>query len=107
MQDESISGGSELETIEVVLDDGTAFYIQAKIQGGESNAGIRTASFEKVSQAIEGVARKLNEVWKKVEPQKASVEFGVEFTIGSGDLMALIVENSTTASMKITLEWGS
>ncbi len=107
MQDESIGDRSESKTVEVVLDDGTIFYIQAKSLGGESNVGIRTASFEKVIQAIEGIAGKLNDIWKKVEPQRASVEFGVEFAIGSGYITALIVENSNTASMKITLEWGN
>jgi len=106
MQDESIGSRPGLETIEITLDDGTTFYIQAKTLGGESNVGIKNASFEKVTQAIEGVARKLNDIWKRVEPSKASVEFGVEFVIGSGEVMALFVENSTTASMKITLEWG-
>src|SRR5260221_8090674 len=105
MQDESIGSGPEIETIEVALDDGITFYIQAKTLGGESNVGIKNASFEKVTQAIEGVARKLNDIWKRVEPSKASVELGVEFAWESGDLIALFVDSSTTASMKITVEW--
>ncbi len=106
MQDESIGNRSRTETVEVSLDDGTTFYIQAKTPVDEMNVGIKAASFEKVTQAIEGVARKLSDIWKKVEPSRASVEFGVEFTLESGDIMALLVENSTTASMKITLEWS-
>jgi hypothetical protein len=107
MRDESIDSAPFVRPIEVKLDDGTIFYVQAREIGGESPIGIRAASFEKVAQAIEGMARKLSDIWKKVEPSKASVELGVEFAWESGDLLAVFVDSSTTASMKITLEWGS
>lgn len=105
MRDESSGLNSTIQSIEVKLDDGTTFYVQARTIGGESPIGIKAASFEKVAQAIEGVARKLSDIWKKVEPNKASVELGVEFAWESGDLLAVFVDSSTTASMKITLEW--
>ncbi len=107
MQDESIGGTSSAQPIEVKLDDGTIFYVQARTLGGESPIGIKAVSFEKVTQAIEGIARKLSDTWKKVEPDKAAVELGVEFAWESGDLLAVFVDSSTTASMKITLEWNS
>jgi hypothetical protein len=107
MRDESIDRTPSVQPIEVKLDDGTIFYVQARAIGGESPVGIKAASFEKVAQAIEGVARKLSDIWKKVEPSKAAVELGVEFAWESGDLLAVFVDSSTTASMKITLEWGS
>jgi len=106
MQDESMSTRPETQPVEVLLDDGTAFYIQAKILGNEANVALGAASFEKVTRAIEGVARKLNDIWKKVEPSKASVELAVEFAWESGDLLAVFVDSSATAGMKITLEWG-
>src|SRR6266700_6014216 len=107
MQDESIGGTSSAQPIEVKLDDGTIFYVQARTLGGESPIGIKAVSFEKVTQAIEGIARKMSDTWKKVEPDKAAVELGVEFAWESGDLLAVFVDSSTTASMKITLEWNS
>ncbi len=106
MQDESIDRTPSAQPIEVKLDDGTIFYVQARAIGGESPIGIKAASFEKVAQAIEGVARKLSDIWKKVEPSKASVELGIEFAWESGDLLAVFVDSSTAASMKVTLEWG-
>jgi len=107
MRDESFGSTPFARPIEVKLDDGTIFYVQARTLGGESPIGIKAASFEKVAQAIEGVARKLSEIWKKVEPSKASVELGVEFAWESGDLIAVFMDSSTTASMKIILEWDS
>ncbi len=106
MEDESSVVRSQVQIVEAKLPNGTTFYVQAKALGGEADVGIKTASFEKVTKAIEGVAQTLATIWKKVEPSKASVEFDVEFAWESGDLMAMFVNSSTTASMKITLEWG-
>lgn len=106
MQDESGGIRSGTQTIEVKLDDGTTFYIQARTLLGESDVGIKEASFDKVTQAIEVVARKLSDIWKKVGPSKASVELGVEFAWESGNLLAVFVDSSMAASMKITLEWS-
>jgi hypothetical protein len=107
MQDESSGIRPGTQMVAVTLEDGTTFYVQAKTLGGESNVGIKAASFEKVTQAIEGVARKLNDIWRKVEPSKASVELGVELAWESGDLLAVFSDSSMTASMKITLEWSA
>jgi NTP-dependent ternary system trypsin peptidase co-occuring protein len=107
MQDESIVAGLGKQMVEVKLDDGTIFYVQAQTLLSESNVSLKPASFEKVTQAIEGVAQRLNTIWKKVEPSKASVEFGIEFTLKAGDIVAVFVDSSTTASMKVTLEWAS
>jgi hypothetical protein len=41
-----------------------------------------------------------------VQPKKATVEFGVEVTVKSGKLTALIVEGEGKGNLKITLEWG-
>jgi len=42
---------------------------------------------------------------KRVAPKKASVEFGVEASIESGKLVALLCNGEATANLKITLEW--
>ena len=41
-----------------------------------------------------------------MQPKKATVEFGVEVTVKSGKLTALIVEGEGKGNLKITLEWG-
>lgn len=107
MQDESTVVGSGKQTVEVKLDDGTIFYVQAQMLREEGNVSLKAASFEKVTQAIESVAQQLNTIWKKVEPSKASVEFNIEFTWKASDIVAIFVDSSTTASMKITLEWAN
>jgi uncharacterized protein YoxC len=106
MEDEGGAQASNTEEIMVRLDDGTIFYIRAKSLAGESDVSLKAASFDKVFKAIEGVGKGLTEVWRHVGPTKASVELSVEFVWKAGEAVAMFVDNSTTASMKITLEWG-
>jgi len=48
----------------------------------------------------------INATISKVQPKKATVEFGVEVRVKSGKLTALIVEGEGKGNLKITLEWG-
>lgn len=105
MEDESGSPGVNTQIVRAKFADGTTFYVQARTLGGETDVGIKFASFEKVAKGIERFAETLADAWKKAAPSKASVEFDVEFALESGELTALFVNGTTTASMKITLEW--
>ncbi len=40
-----------------------------------------------------------------VMPTKATVEFGVSFSIKAGKLVSLMVDGKGDASLKVTLEW--
>lgn len=42
---------------------------------------------------------------QKVKPKKASVKFGMEMALESGQLTALVVKGSGKANLEITLEW--
>ena len=88
------------------LADGTTIYVQAKTVRGEEDIASITASFQKVTKAIEDIAQSLTAAWEKAKPSRASVEFGVEFAYESGEVLAMFVDGSTSASLKITLEWG-
>lgn len=106
MEDEGNGVTVGTKMVNVRLDDGTTFYIQAKNLDEEEDVSIMSGSFEKVAKAIEGLAKRFTTIWKAVEPNRASVEFNVEFVWESGSLTAMFVDSSTSASMKITLEWG-
>ena len=96
---------TELVTVE--LDDGTTFLVNARSQGGEEDVGIGDAlKFEAVTKVVGGVAKGLKKTFDTVKPKKATVEFGLEMSLESGELTALLVEDSAKASLKITLEWG-
>ena len=92
--------------VEVQLDDGTAFYIKVLASSGESEVSLHKGSFEEAMKAIEGIGKRLNQVWRTIQPGKASVELGIDFTWQAGKIMAVVVDGSATASLKITLEWN-
>lgn len=106
MQDESRVTKDKTQPVKVTLANGTSVIVQAQSVAGEAPVGIKSVSFEKIARAVEGVTQSLTEVWEKTRPSKASVEFGVDFAWDTGELLAMFVDGSTSASMKITLEWG-
>jgi len=107
MEDGTSMARTRTKPVKVTLDNGTDMYVQARVVKGETDIASLTGSFEKVTQAIEGIAQSLTAAWEKAKPSRASVEFGVEFAYEAGQVLAMFVDGSTTASMKITLEWGS
>ncbi len=98
---------TRVQLIEMKLDDGTEFYVKMFAPPSESEVSLHKASFEEAMKAIEGIGKRLNQVWRTIQPGKASVELGIDFTWQTGKVMAVLVDSSTTASMKITLEWSS
>ena len=94
------------EIIKTELANGGTLHIQATILGGEEEVVFALPSFEGVTHAIEGIAQSVVSTLEKVKPQKASVEFGLEVALESGQLTALLVKGSGTSNLKITLEWG-
>lgn len=93
------------EPIPVELADGTLIHIEAT-PIGEEEVGFDIRPFREVTAAIEGIASSLTEALQKVKPNKATVEFGLEMALSSGQLTAVIVQGSGTANLKITLEWS-
>jgi len=94
------------EIIKAELANGSTLHIQATILGGEEEVAFILPSFKEVTHAIEGIADSVVTTLQKVKPRKASVEFGLEVALESGQLTALLVKGSGTSNLKITLEWG-
>lgn len=106
MEEETNIVVTKTKMVRTMLADGTTFYVQARVVRGEEDVASITASFQKVTKAIEDIAQSLTAAWEKAKPRRASVEFGVEFAYESGEVLAMFVDGSATASMKIMLEWG-
>lgn len=95
-----------IEIIEAELTDSITVHLEATNIGGEQPVGFGGFSFQDVTDVIEGIAKSLVATLQKAKPRKASVEFGLEFAVESGKLTAVVVKGSSTANLKITLEWG-
>ena len=94
--------------IPVQLEDGSSIRIQATVLGGEEDVAAidKLIPFEAVTSSIEAISRAISITIQKVKPKKASVEFGIEVGVESGQLHALLVKGTTSGNLKITLEWG-
>lgn len=93
--------------IEVKLPNGKSIYVEATPLGGEQDVSFKLPNFEEISDTIESVSRSLLSAIQKVSPQKASVEFGLEIGVESGQLTTLLVKGSGKSNIKITFEWSS
>jgi hypothetical protein len=66
----------------------------------------RVFSFESVREAILGISSEVAKALEQAKPQKATVEFGIEVCLESGQLTAMLVKGSGKTNLKITLEWS-
>ncbi len=94
------------EMIETKLANGVSLHIEATVLGGEEKVAAKISSFDNVTDIIEGIADSVVTTLKKVKPQKASIEFGLEVALEAGQLTALLVKGSSTAHLQVTLEWN-
>jgi hypothetical protein len=67
---------------------------------------ISSEAWQEVTNTVEGIAQWALETLQKVQPTKASVEFGLEIGAEPGKLTALLVKGSGKANLKVTLEWS-
>jgi hypothetical protein len=109
---------TRIENVKTQLANGAIIRIQAtQLEDENTPPGVRAkvakplnplnpVTFESITNAIEGIAETVVTTLKKVNPRSASVEFGLEIGLESGQLTALLVKGTGTANLKITLEWG-
>ena len=92
--------------VKAALANGSCLYIETVILNGEEEVAFTMPSFKEITDVLEGIADSMVTTLKKIKPRKASVEFGLEVALESGQLTALLVKGSGTANLKVTLEWG-
>jgi len=93
------------KTVPVELNDGTLIHVEVSHTGREDVA-FDTKSFKQVTEVLEGISKTLSESLEKIQPNKATVKFGMEFSIESGQLTAIIVKGASKANLEVTLEWN-
>ncbi|MEO0405465.1 MAG: CU044_2847 family protein [Bacteroidota bacterium] len=96
--------GIDSETISVTLPNGSAIKFETSDFGREE-VSFDNFSFEEIDSALLGITDAIKRTIQKVKPQKASVKFGIEIGVESGNLTAIIVKGASKANLEITLEW--
>lgn len=95
---------SRTDTVPVQLPNGAIVKVEVSKTGRE-DVSFDPKQFQPVADAIEGVVQMIATPIQKVRPKKATVKFGMELAIESGQLTAIIVKGSGKANLEITLEW--
>lgn len=95
---------SRSETVPVQLPNGVIVKVEVT-KSGREDVSFEPKQFQPVADAIEGVVQMIAAPIQKVKPKKATVKFGMELAIESGQLTAIIVKGSGKANLEITLEW--
>lgn len=91
--------------IPVSLPNGATAKIEVARIGGQQDVGFNAKPLMEISEAIEGIVQAVAIPIQKVKPKKATIKFGVELAMESGQLAAVIVKGSGKANLEITLEW--
>jgi len=97
---------TKTDVVKVQLDNGAVVHIETAMLGGDEEVAFGLPQFDAIGPIVEGIAGSVEKMLCHVKPSKASVEFGLELALETGQLTALLVKGSGTSSMKITLEWG-
>jgi hypothetical protein len=83
----------------------TTIRVEATALDLEQDVAFGDLNFKEITDAIESVATAVNGAITKLKPKKASVEFGFEIGVESGNLTALLVKGTGKSNLKITLHW--
>jgi Trypsin-co-occurring domain 1 len=98
----------QYELVDVQLPGGGTVSVRAvSLGGGADVSALDQLSLKNVADSIQEIAVTIGSALKKAAAKKASVNFGIEVAVQSGKLTSLLVQGSGTATLNVTLEWGS
>ncbi|MGO4394724.1 CU044_2847 family protein [Variovorax sp. M-6] len=92
------------EVVAVELEGGRRIMVEAMTRGDEKVA-FSMPKFSGFAEAVTDISRAVMAAIDAVKPDSAEVEFGIDASIESGELTALLVKGTGTANLKITLSW--
>jgi hypothetical protein len=81
-------------------------YLEILESGDRREVGIFDAiPFDQITKILVEITQHLGDSLERTKPKKACVELGLAFGLQNGGLVALIARGSSSANLKITLEW--
>ena len=95
------------DIVPVSFEDGTMLQVQVTMLGGMEPVGDKEGglSFDNVTKSIKNIAGEIAKVIKDIQPNKATVSLGFDVATSEGQLTALLVKGTASASLTVTLEW--
>jgi hypothetical protein len=95
----------------VRIDEHTVIQVEQPVTvGAEEEIAHRIPAipaFDGFTEALGKIATSVRAGLEQVQPTRAVVEFGVDVSLESGQLTAMIVKGAGAAHVTVTLEWDS
>ena len=92
--------------VSIELEGGRRILVEAMTRGDE-RVSMSMPKFSGFAEAVTDISRAVMAAIDAVKPDSAEVEFGIDASVESGELTALLVKGSGTANLKVTLSWKS
>ncbi|WP_433059867.1 CU044_2847 family protein [Dactylosporangium sp. CS-033363] len=95
------------ELVRATLPDGQEIWLKAEsLSDSPQDIGIAASlPIEGFVEILNGVTTNVRAGLERLRPDEASVEFGIEFSLGSGGVVAALAGISGKASVKVTAVW--
>lgn len=87
------------------LANGHIVQVDVASTGRSDVSGFDRQAFKEVTDTLGGIVEEISATIHKAMPTKATVKFGIDVGVESGQLTAAIVKGSGKANLEITLEW--
>jgi hypothetical protein len=94
------------ERVPVKLSNGEVIQVEVTSSGSENVGFGSTKNFSNISKMLEGLVEEISGTLHKVNPSKATVKFGMEIAVESGQLTAILIKGTGKSNLEITLEWS-
>lgn len=93
--------------IPVKISETLTVMVEARSLGGEQDVSNKFLSFGPVTDAIEAIASQMALTVEKIKPDKITIEFGLEISVKSAQLVTLLVNGEQKGNLKISMAWES
>jgi hypothetical protein len=93
--------------VPLTLEDGTEIHIEATpLDKEEDVSSLEAIPFDKILHLVKGIGKAFSTGLHALNADKASIKLGLEVSLESGALTALIVKGTGKANFEINLEWS-
>lgn len=78
---------------------------EQQVASRNKNKDVPIYQAESFFRTVTGFARGISEKLRECKASEIEIEFGLSFNVDTGEILSVIVNSSTSASMKVKLTW--
>ncbi|MBK6784806.1 MAG: hypothetical protein IPG79_14345 [Saprospiraceae bacterium] len=94
------------EYLDLELEDGTFIKIECTSIGREK-VSVQNFLFANLLKSISSTIKQVRSSLNTINPDKVQIKFGIEASIESGQLAAIIVKGEGKSNIEVTIEWSN